>query len=100
HVTGVQTCALPIFTFFVDVMTGIPSIVAGLFILSLWVLILGMGPSGFAGSIALSILMIPVVVRSTVEMLKLVPNELREASLALGVPEWRTILKEGLPTSV
>ncbi|MFF1276280.1 phosphate ABC transporter permease PstA [Streptomyces marokkonensis] len=87
-------------TFFVDVMTGIPSIVAGLFILSLWVLILKMGPSGFAGSMALSILMIPVVVRSTEEMLKLVPNELREASLALGVPKWRTILKVVLPTSL
>ncbi|MEU2898060.1 phosphate ABC transporter permease PstA [Streptomyces sp. NPDC088106] len=87
-------------TFFVDVMTGIPSIVAGLFILSLWVLILKMGPSGFAGSMALSILMIPIVVRSTEEMLKLVPNELREASLALGVPKWRTILKVVLPTSV
>ncbi|MDG9718735.1 phosphate ABC transporter permease PstA [Streptomyces sp. DH24] len=87
-------------TFFVDVMTGIPSIVAGLFILSLWIVILGMGYSGFAGSLALSILMIPVVVRSTEEMLKLVPNELREASLALGVPKWRTILKVVLPTSI
>ncbi|AZM61438.1 MULTISPECIES: phosphate ABC transporter permease PstA [unclassified Streptomyces] len=87
-------------TFFVDVMTGIPSIVAGLFVLSLWILILGMGESGFAGSLALSILMIPVVVRSTEEMLKLVPNELREASLALGVPKWRTILKVVLPTSI
>ncbi|MEJ1201037.1 MULTISPECIES: phosphate ABC transporter permease PstA [unclassified Streptomyces] len=87
-------------TFFVDVMTGIPSIVAGLFILSTWILMLDMGPSGFAGSLALSILMIPVVVRSTEEMLKLVPNELREASLALGVPKWRTILKVVLPTSV
>ncbi|MEV6960925.1 phosphate ABC transporter permease PstA [Streptomyces sp. NPDC051207] len=86
-------------TFFVDVMTGIPSIVAGLFILSLWIVILDMGYSGFAGSLALSILMIPVVVRSTEEMLKLVPNELREASLALGVPKWRTILKVVLPTS-
>lgn len=87
-------------TFFVDVMTGIPSIVAGLFILSLWIVILGMGYSGFAGSMALSILMLPVVVRSTEEMLKLVPNELREASLALGVPKWRTILKVVLPTSI
>ncbi|CAM5248120.1 hypothetical protein SFUMM280S_09519 [Streptomyces fumanus] len=87
-------------TFFVDVMTGIPSIVAGLFILSLWILILDMGYSGFAGSMALTILMIPVVVRSTEEMLKLVPNELREASLALGVPKWRTILKVVLPTSI
>ncbi|MGC9543708.1 phosphate ABC transporter permease PstA [Streptomyces sp. UG1] len=87
-------------TFFVDVMTGIPSIVAGLFILSLWIVILDMGYSGFAGSMALSILMLPVVVRSTEEMLKLVPNELREASLALGVPKWRTILKVVLPTSL
>ena len=79
-------------------MTGIPSIVAGLFILSVWILILGFGPSGFAGSMALAILMMPVVVRSTEEMLKLVPNELREASLALGVPKWRTILKVVLPT--
>ncbi|MCX3286472.1 phosphate ABC transporter permease PstA [Streptomyces sp. NEAU-H22] len=86
-------------TFFVDVMTGIPSIVAGLFILSL-MLMFDMQPFGFAGSLALAILMMPVVVRSTEEMLKLVPNELREASLALGVPKWRTILKVVLPTSI
>ncbi|MEU1304978.1 MULTISPECIES: phosphate ABC transporter permease PstA [Streptomyces] len=86
-------------TFFVDVMTGVPSIVAGLFILSL-MLIFEMEPFGFAGSLALAILMMPVVVRSTEEMLKLVPNELREASLALGVPKWRTILKVVLPTSI
>ncbi|MEV8391338.1 MULTISPECIES: phosphate ABC transporter permease PstA [unclassified Streptomyces] len=86
-------------TFFVDVMTGIPSIVAGLFILSL-MLMFELGPSGLMGSLALSILMIPVVVRSTEEMLKLVPNELREASLALGVPKWRTILKVVLPTAI
>ncbi|MGW3246899.1 phosphate ABC transporter permease PstA [Streptomyces sp. NPDC001070] len=87
-------------TFFVDVMTGIPSIVAGLFILSTWNLLLGFGPSGFAGSMALAILMMPVVVRSTEEMLKLVPNELREASLALGVPKWRTIVKVVIPTAI
>ncbi|MGP4002653.1 phosphate ABC transporter permease PstA [Streptomyces sp. 8N706] len=87
-------------TFFVDVMTGIPSIVAGLFILSTWVLTFNMGFSGFAGALALAILMMPVVVRSTEEMLKLVPNELREASLALGVPKWRTILKVVLPTAI
>jgi phosphate transport system permease protein len=86
-------------TFFVDVMTGIPSIVAGLFILSL-MLMWDMQPFGFAGSLALAILMMPVIVRSTEEMLKLVPNELREASLALGVPKWRTILKVVLPTSI
>ncbi|MER7849137.1 phosphate ABC transporter permease PstA [Kitasatospora sp. NPDC096077] len=87
-------------TFFVDVMTGVPSIVAGLFILSLWNLALGFNYSGFSGSLALAILMIPVVVRSTEEMLKLVPNELREASYALGVPKWKTILRIVLPTAI
>ncbi|MFE2294320.1 phosphate ABC transporter permease PstA [Streptomyces sp. NPDC059452] len=86
-------------TFFVDVMTGIPSIVAGLFILSI-MLIANLEPSGLMGAFALTILMIPVVVRSTEEMLKLVPNELREASLALGIPKWRTILKVVLPTAI
>ncbi|MFD3513646.1 phosphate ABC transporter permease PstA [Streptomyces sp. NPDC058657] len=86
-------------TFFVDVMTGIPSIVAGLFLLAI-MLMFQLQVSGFMGALALSILMVPVVVRSTEEMLKLVPNELREASLALGVPKWRTILKVVLPTAV
>lgn len=86
-------------TFFVDVMTGIPSIVAGLFILSI-MLMFQLQPSGLMGALALSILMIPVVVRSTEEMLKLIPNELREASLALGVPKWRTILKVVIPTAL
>lgn len=86
-------------TFFVDVMTGIPSIVAGLFLLAI-MLMFGLGPSGILGALALAILMVPVVVRSTEEMLKLVPNELREASLALGVPKWRTILKVVLPTAI
>lgn len=86
-------------TFFVDVMTGIPSIVAGLFILSL-MLMTKTEPSGLMGSLALTILMIPVVVRATEEMLKLVPNELREAALALGVPKWRMILKVVLPTAI
>jgi phosphate transport system permease protein len=88
-------------TFFVDVMTGIPSIVAGLFAFALFALFFG--PSirlGFAGSVALSVLMIPVVVRSTEEMLKIVPNELREAAFALGTPKWRTILKIVIPTSI
>jgi phosphate transport system permease protein len=88
-------------TFFVDVMTGIPSIVAGLFILSIWFVVVGSSPkSGFAGSLALAILMMPIVVRSTEEMLKLVPNELREAALALGVPKWRTIVKVVIPTAI
>ncbi|MFF1907855.1 phosphate ABC transporter permease PstA [Kitasatospora sp. NPDC058218] len=87
-------------TFFVDVMTGVPSIVAGLFILSLWNIALGFDYSGFSGAMALAILMMPVVVRSTEEMLKLVPNELREASYALGVPKWKTILRIVLPTAI
>jgi phosphate transport system permease protein len=88
-------------TFLVDVMTGIPSIVAGLFAYALFVLIFGPGVRmGFGGSIALSILMIPIVVRSAEEMLKLVPDELREASYALGVPKWRTILRVVVPTAM
>lgn len=87
-------------TFFVDVMTGIPSIVAGLFAFALFALFFGPGiRMGFAGAIALSVLMIPVVVRSCEEMLRVVPNELREASLALGVPKWLTILNVVLPTA-
>ena len=88
-------------TFLVDVMTGIPSIVAGLFAYALFVLIFGPGVRlGFGGAVALSVLMIPVVVRSTEEMLKLVPDELREASYALGVPKWRTVTKVVLPTAM
>ncbi|GAA4727223.1 phosphate ABC transporter permease PstA [Modestobacter marinus] len=88
-------------TFFVDVMTGIPSIVAGLFAYALFVLIFGPGIRlGIMGAIALSVLMIPVVVRSAEEVLKLVPNELREAAYALGVPKWRTILKVVIPTAI
>ena len=87
-------------TLLVDVMTGIPSIVAGLFAFAFFAIFFG--PSvrfGIGGAVALSVLMIPVVVRSVEEMLKLVPNELREASYALGVPQWRTIVKVVLPTA-
>jgi phosphate transport system permease protein len=88
-------------TFFVDVMTGIPSIVAGLFAFALFTLLFGNDVRmGVMGAIALSVLMIPVVVRSCEEVLKLVPNELREASYALGVPKWRTVVKVVLPTAV
>ncbi|MCC6376250.1 MAG: ABC transporter permease subunit, partial [Microbacteriaceae bacterium] len=89
-------------TFLVDVMTGIPSIVAGLFAFSFLALVNG-DPgirSGFGAALALTLLMIPTVVRSSEEMLRLVPNELREASFALGVPKWLTILKVVLPTSI
>lgn len=86
-------------TFFVDVMTGIPSIVAGLFAYALFAIFFGPGVRmGFAGAVALTVLMIPTVVRATEEMLKIVPNELREAAYALAVPKWRTILKVVIPT--
>lgn len=88
-------------TFLVDVMTGIPSIVAGLFAFALFALFFGPGVRlGIMGAVALSVLMIPVVVRSSEEVLKLVPNELREASYALGVPKWRTIVKIVIPTAI
>ncbi|WP_314651281.1 phosphate ABC transporter permease PstA [uncultured Microbacterium sp.] len=88
-------------TFFVDVMTGIPSIVAGLFIYAVFALIFRPGISmGFMGALALAVLMTPVVVRGSEELLRIVPNELREASYALGVPKWLTILKVVLPTSI
>ena len=88
-------------TFLVDVMTGIPSIVAGLFAYALFAIFFGDGVRmGIGGSVALSLLMIPIVVRSCEEMIKLVPDELREAAYALGVPKWRTIVKVVLPTSL
>ena len=88
-------------TFFVDVMTGIPSIVAGLFAYAVFAIFFGPGIRlGIMGSVALAVLMIPVVVRSSEEMLRLVPNELREAAFALGVPKWLTIVKVVLPTSI
>jgi phosphate transport system permease protein len=86
-------------SFMVDILTGVPSIVAGLFVFALWVATFGFKRVGFAVCLALVLLMIPVVVRSTEEMLKLVPNELREASYALGVPKWKTIMKVVLPTA-
>ena len=93
--------------FFVDVMTGIPSIVAGLFVLAFWVLIVS--PwfnngtprfSGFAASLALTVLMLPTIVRSTEEMLRLVPDPLREGAYALGIPQWKTITRIVLPTAL
>jgi phosphate transport system permease protein len=85
--------------FVIDVMTGIPSIVAGLFIFAFWVIGLHRGYSGLAAALSLTILMLPVVVRSSEEMIKLVPAELREASYALGLPKWKTILRVVLPTA-
>ena len=87
-------------TFFVDVMTGVPSIVAGLFVYTFLLLGFGMRPFGAAGAVALAILMVPVSVRASEEVLKLVPRDLRDASYALGVPKWRTIVKVVLPTAM
>lgn len=97
---GGKTTLTQMIRFFVDVMTGIPSIVAGLFAFALFGVIFGIGTkNGMAGAIALSVLMIPTVVRNSEEMLRIVPNELREAALALGVPKWRVIYKIVLPTA-
>ncbi|UOX87578.1 phosphate ABC transporter permease PstA [Amycolatopsis sp. FBCC-B4732] len=87
-------------TFMVDILSGVPSIVAALFIYALWITTFGLPRSGFAVSLALVLLMIPVVVRSSEEMLRIVPDDLREASYALGVPKWKTIMKIVLPTAM
>jgi phosphate transport system permease protein len=85
--------------FVVDAMSGVPSIVAGLFIYAVWIVELGNSFSGLAGALALSVLMLPTVIRTSEEMLRIVPDGLREASLALGSPEWRTVLRVVLPTA-
>lgn len=87
-------------TFMVDILAGVPSIVAALFIFAAWIATLGFHQSAFAVSLALVLLMLPLVVRSTEEMLKLVPDELREASYALGVPQWKTIVRIVIPTAL
>jgi phosphate transport system permease protein len=89
-----------IVSFFVDVMTGVPSIVAGLFILAAWVLAFGFGFSGLAGALALTVLMLPTVVRSSEEMLKLVPPSLREGGLALGLTRTRVVLRIVVPAAL
>lgn len=84
--------------FMTDVMTGVPSIVMGLFIYTVWTLTFGL--SGFGGSLALACLMLPIVIRSTEEMLRLVPDELRHGSYALGNRKWRTIFSVVLPAAL
>ena len=84
--------------FMADVMTGVPSIVMGLFIFSIWVLHFGF--SGLAGAFALGCLMLPIVIRSTDEMLKLVPDSLREGSYALGATKARVTLTVVLPAAL
>ncbi|PXX66828.1 phosphate ABC transporter membrane protein 2 (PhoT family) [Nocardia tenerifensis] len=87
-------------TFMVDILAGVPSIVAALFIFALWIATLGFPQSALAVSLAMVLLMLPVVVRSSEEMLKLVPDELREASYALGIPKWKTIARIVVPTAL
>jgi phosphate transport system permease protein len=87
--------------FFSDVMTGVPSVVMGIFIYTVWVINLGAGGrSAFAGALALACLMLPIVVRSTEEMLRLVPNSLREGSAAMGAPKWKTTVGVVLPAAL
>ena len=93
--------------FFVQAMSGVPSIVAGLFIYAVWMIGLGNGYNAVAGAAALAILMIPTVARTSEEVLKLIPNDLREAGLAMGATQWRTVAmiiipaaKSGLVTAV
>lgn len=87
-------------TFMVDVLAGVPSIVAALFIFSLWIATLGFPQSAFAVSLALVLLMLPIVVRAGEEILKLVPDELREASYALGISKWQTIVRVVVPVAL
>jgi phosphate transport system permease protein len=87
-------------TFMVDILSGVPSIVAALFIYALWVSAFGFSKSGLAVALALVLLMIPIVVRSGEEMLRIVPMDLREASYALGVPKWKTIVRIVIPTAL
>ncbi|WP_433870491.1 phosphate ABC transporter permease PstA [Saccharopolyspora sp. CA-218241] len=87
-------------TFMVDILSGLPSIVAGLFIYALWITTFGLNRSAFAVSLSLVLLMLPMVVRTTETMLRIVPDELREASYALGVPKWKTIVRVVLPTAL
>ncbi|GAB08793.1 phosphate ABC transporter permease protein [Gordonia araii NBRC 100433] len=87
-------------TFMVDILSGVPSIVAAMFVYAVWRTTLGLPRMGFLVAVALVLLMMPLVVRSTEEMLKIVPQDLREASYALGVPKWKTIVRIVLPTAL
>lgn len=87
-------------TFMVDILSGVPSIVAALFVYALWITVLGFERSGAAVALSLVLLMIPIVVRNCEEMLRVVPMELRESAYALGVPKWKTIVRIVLPTAM
>jgi phosphate transport system permease protein len=97
---GKETWFANIVRYFVDVMTGVPSIVFGLFIyISLILSHVGGNFTAWKGSVALSLLMLPIIIRSSEVVLLLVPSSLREAALALGAPRWRVITKVVLPTA-
>ncbi len=96
---GRGTRAARVVSFMVDILTGVPSIVAALFVYAMFITTFGMKRSAIATVVALALLMLPMVLRSTEEMLKLVPDSLREAAYALGVPKWKTILRIVVPTS-
>ena len=83
----------------VEAMTALPSIVAGLFILGVWILSLGMQKSGLAAALALAVMMTPIVTRASEVVIRLVPGTLREASYALGGSQWRTVVSVVLPTA-
>src|SRR5262249_23403942 len=83
----------------VDAMPALPSILAGLFIFATWILVLGFERSGLAAAFAVSVMMLPIVIRSSDVVLRLVPGNLREASAALGAPQWRTVRHVVLPTA-
>ncbi len=87
-------------SFMVDILAGVPSIVAALFVYTLGVAMLGLARSAFAVALALVLLMLPVIVRATEEMLRIVPVDLREASYALGIPKWKTIVRIVIPTGL
>jgi phosphate transport system permease protein len=87
--------------FFTDVMTGVPSVIMGIFLYTVFVVPQGTsGRSAIAGALSLACLMLPIVVRATEEMLRLVPNSLREASAALGTRTWRTTVGVVLPAAL
>lgn len=95
---GGRSALAKLVTFTVDILAGVPSIIAALFVYAAWVAAMGLPRSQFAVSLALVLMMLPVIARATEEMLRIVPMDLREASYALGVPKWKTIARVVLPT--
>jgi phosphate transport system permease protein len=83
----------------VEAMTALPSIIAGLFIYATFILILGFDKSGLAASLAISVMMLPIIIRASDVVIRLVPGSLKEASYALGASQWRTVWNVTLPTA-